>query len=609
LKSAVHDEQIRLLYDNVTLSAGVTATVSSVLCFLQWSVIPHYAVLSWLTYMYLVTLARFWLGWSFRHRDKLRRPHDWGLLFSIGAGLSGGGWGAAALVLYSKDHLTNQVFLAFVLGGMMVGAASVLAARVIDFGLFISLSGFPTALRLLSGGDNVHLAMGSLAALYTVATLITAWRVHWTIMSSLLLRFENQDLLTSLRESVQETEVLNQNLRVEVAERKREAEAREASEKRLALALFGADLGLWDWDIEKGAIFWDEQWAGMLGYKLEELKPMLSTLEALIHPHDQLPRRLAIQELVDGTKPFYESEHRMRTKDGEWKWILSRGKIVVRSAEGSPLRITGTNRDVTERHRIEDALRESHEGLERCIQERTETLALRTRELERSNDDLEQFAYVASHDLKQPLRAVSGFLGVLREHCGGKLDQEAMRYIARALEATERMRELIDDLLAYARVGTRGRDFKNVECANVLDMAIENLAAAIQESGGVVTRDPLPTVKGDALQLVSLFQNLIGNALKFRRETPPRIHVSAERNDRVWRFSIRDNGIGIDPQHYERIFRVFQRLHPRAEYPGTGIGLAISKRIVERHGGRIWVESVPGQGTTFSFCLLDANTN
>ena len=182
---AVQAEQTRLLYRNTALSVGITAVVSSVLCFLQWAVIPHRDVLGWLTYMFLVSLGRFSLWRSFRSRVNLRTARVWGLLFSIGAALSAAGWGAAGLVLYPKDHLTNQVFLAFVLGGMMVGAASVLAASVVDFALFISLSGLPFALRLLSEGDEVHVAMGLLAALYTVATLITGWRVHETIISSL----------------------------------------------------------------------------------------------------------------------------------------------------------------------------------------------------------------------------------------------------------------------------------------------------------------------------------------------------------------------------------------------------------------------------------------
>jgi len=248
-------------------------------------------------------------------------------------------------------------------------------------------------------------------------------------------------------------------------------------------------------------------------------------------------------------------------------------------------------RDITERKRAEEAL------------------AQRAQELARSNADLAQFAYVASHDLKEPLRAVSGCVGLLKGVYEGKLDERTGEYMTHIVDGTARMETLIDGLLAFSRVGTQGGELQPVECAKALGTALQNLAASIEESGAVVTHGTLPAVNGDLPQLVSLFQNLIGNALKFRQEAPPRIHVSAERNGMHWHFSVRDNGIGIAPQYFERIFGVFQRLHTRREYPGTGIGLAICKKIVERHGGRIWVESVPGEGATFCFSLLDARTN
>jgi light-regulated signal transduction histidine kinase (bacteriophytochrome) len=238
-----------------------------------------------------------------------------------------------------------------------------------------------------------------------------------------------------------------------------------------------------------------------------------------------------------------------------------------------------------------------------------EALAQRAQELARSNADLAQFAYVASHDLKEPLRAVSGCVGLLKRHFEGNLDERAGEYMTHIVDGAVRMETLIDGLLAYSRVGTQGGELQPVESAKALGTALQNLAASIEESGAVVTHDTLPAVDGDLPQLVSLFQNLIGNALKFRKATLPHIHVSAERNGTHWHFSVRDNGIGIAPQNFERIFAVFQRLHTRREYPGTGIGLAICKKIVERHGGRIWVESVPGEGATFSFSLLDAQTN
>jgi signal transduction histidine kinase len=223
-------------------------------------------------------------------------------------------------------------------------------------------------------------------------------------------------------------------------------------------------------------------------------------------------------------------------------------------------------------------------------------------ELGRSNADLQQFAYVASHDLQEPLRMVSSYTQLLARRYKGKLDPDADEFIAFAVDGATRMQQLIQDLLAYSRVSTGGRQFKPTSAETALGYALDNLRYVMKESGAVVTHDPLPTVIGDQKQLEQLFQNLLSNAIKFRGQEPPRIHVSA-RTDANWLFSIRDNGIGLDPQYGDRIFVIFQRLHNRQEYSGTGIGLAICKKIVERHGGRIWVESEPGKGATFYFTI------
>jgi PAS domain S-box-containing protein len=242
-------------------------------------------------------------------------------------------------------------------------------------------------------------------------------------------------------------------------------------------------------------------------------------------------------------------------------------------------------RDITERQQAEEALAEI------------------AQELARSNAELEQFAYVASHDLQEPLRMVTSYLQLLQRRYQGQLDADADEFIAYAVDGAARMKTLINDLLAYSRAGTRGAGFEPADCQAVLERVLDDLQVMIQESGATITHDPLPTVTADATQLAQLLQNLIGNALKFRNQAPPCVHVGAERQGNDWVFRVQDNGIGLEPQYAERIFAIFQRLHNREDYPGTGIGLAISKRIVERHGGRIWVESQPGQGSTFYFTI------
>ncbi len=232
-----------------------------------------------------------------------------------------------------------------------------------------------------------------------------------------------------------------------------------------------------------------------------------------------------------------------------------------------------------------------------------EKLLLLNKELERSNNELQQFAYIASHDLQEPLRMVTSYMQLLSERYKGRLDSNADEFIAYAVDGATRMKSLIEALLAYSRVGTQGKEFESIECEAILKQALNNLQMALKDKKAEVTHDPLPTIMADRQQIVQLFQNLVGNAIKFHNEQSPRIHVSAVLKDKEWIFSVQDNGIGIAPEYSERIFTIFQRLHGREEYAGSGIGLSICRKIIERHGGRIWCESQPEKGTTFYFTL------
>lgn len=280
--------------------------------------------------------------------------------------------------------------------------------------------------------------------------------------------------------------------------------------------------------------------------------------------------------------------------------------------------------DITAQKQAQEALKRAYENLEERIEARTrelaqanlqlqkeieerrraeELLAQKAKELARSNADLEQFAYLVSHDLQEPLSVAAGFLKLLSRRYKSRLDSKGVEFIDCALNSIGRLEQQIRDLLDYSRVTTRGQEFKPVQMKAIVDQVLQDLSLIIQENNATITCDPLPEVWADASQLARVFQNLIGNALKFSGDQPPRIHIGAKALEGEWQFWVQDQGIGIDPKNFERIFLMFERLHSRSDYPGTGIGLAFCKKIVERHGGRIWVESHPGQGSTFYFTL------
>jgi PAS domain S-box-containing protein len=288
---------------------------------------------------------------------------------------------------------------------------------------------------------------------------------------------------------------------------------------------------------------------------------------------------------LERREPFSDFEMERPGPDGNSVWLSVSGEPVF-DEEGRFRGYRGVGTDITDRKRAQAVLRAAYE------------------DLARSNAELQQFAYVASHDLQEPLRMIGSYTQLLEKRYGAKLDTDAREFMDFIIDGAARMKQLIEDLLAYSRVGTRGRELRSVKADAALERALANLRAAIDASGAAVTHGPLPEVNADEMQLAQLFQNLIGNAIKFRaKDEALRVEVSAKEMKNEWRFCVADNGIGIEPQYYERIFMVFQRLHTQDEYAGTGIGLAICKKVVERHGGRIWVESTFGKGSRFYFTL------
>lgn len=355
-----------------------------------------------------------------------------------------------------------------------------------------------------------------------------------------------------------------------------------ASEQRFRGVFTNAAVGIGLFDGEMRPHSANAKLCDILGYRLDEL--LGHSFRDFIHPDDREPDVSNYQRLMTGELDSYTVEKRYVRKDGSFVWVR-----VTRSAQQEGQKIPEYTIGV-----IEDisARKEAEENQHRLLAE-----------VQRSNQDLQQFAYVASHDLQEPLRMVSSYMQLLERRYKEQLDEKAQTFIDYAVDGTKRMQDLIEGLLRYSRISTE-KHFVTVDTNSIATTAIANLEQTIDEAGGEVTCDQLPTVEGDEVQLVQLFQNLIGNGLKYRKPgVPPHVHLSARQEGKEWIFAVKDNGIGIAPQHFEKVFQIFQRLHTKEEYPGTGIGLASCKKIVERHGGRIWIESNPREGSTFYFTL------
>lgn len=335
-------------------------------------------------------------------------------------------------------------------------------------------------------------------------------------------------------------------------------------------------------DLEGNIVFWNKQAERLIRLNKEEALGQ-SIFDVFI-PRVDTRRGMEIVQSFNERGEWY-GEMPIQSIDGQCHMVSVTSSLLKNKA-GDPIGIIGLGRDITQRTMIERELEKKAE------------------ELKRSNEELQRFAYVASHDLQEPLRTVSSFVGLLEREATGNLNEKEMTYLRFIREGSKRMQYLIQDLLEYSRVETSAKDFAEVDMNEVVNKALLSLEYSIKESQAKVTVDELPIIFGDQTQMVQLFQNLMGNAIKFRRPgEPPRLEVSSVTNTKEHIFSVRDNGIGIAPEHANMLFKMFSRLHTNDEYPGTGIGLAIAKKIVERHGGRIWVESDGISGSNFSFTI------
>ena len=368
---------------------------------------------------------------------------------------------------------------------------------------------------------------------------------------------------------------------IDIHEQREATDRARFAEERLRLALAAADMGTFLIDPSNGFDQRDANLNRLLGLEPMDTTQPISDGLGRVHPEDR-PR--VTEDIARGWQDgHFVSELRVQRPDGDVRWLRGCGRVAP-GADARPM-MTGVVLDITDRRRAE--------------QDTVQQAA----ELTRSNSELEQFAYIASHDLQEPLRMIVSYLTLLRRRCESQLDATAVTYLDQVVDGAARMRQLINDLLAFSRLGRPEALEEEVELDVILDEVLRLLASEVLRTGAVFVRTPLPRVFALRAQLVQLLQNLVSNALKYRSGDPPRITLWATPGEEVWTVSVRDNGIGLDPIHGERVFELFQRLHTRQEYPGTGIGLALCRKIVGLIGGRIWVESTPGQGATFSFTI------
>jgi PAS domain S-box-containing protein len=384
-------------------------------------------------------------------------------------------------------------------------------------------------------------------------------------------------------------------------ERRAQEELRE-SEARLDLALRSARMGTWHWDVTENRRYLDDQACHLLGIDPATFTGTAEEFFQALHPGDRETIRRALARTLEQDVP-YETEYRAVRPDGNVRYIAARGKLVP-DDKGRPIRLNGIIWDISERKQMEEELHRSRDELELRVRERTSALRTTVTRLELINQELQDFAFAASHDLQEPLRKIQTFCDMTKKRCAPALDSVGQDYLEKVINSAARMRQLLSDLLLFSRVATRPEPFKEVDLGEIAREAADVFEARVKEIGALVEIENTPAVEADEVQMLQLFQNLIGNALKYRGEETLSIKVCGKLDEHGGcEIRVTDNGIGFDQQFAERIFKPFQRLHSHKAYEGTGMGLAICRKIAERHGGSIRAESVPGKGSTFIIIL------
>jgi PAS domain S-box-containing protein len=368
----------------------------------------------------------------------------------------------------------------------------------------------------------------------------------------------------------------------DITSRKKAETELEESQRKLNLALENGNIGIWEYDVKTSSLVLDERLKKMIEIRDRLFDGTFMSFEKYIHDEDVGQVREAFRKILENDEPF-ETIFRVKLGGSRSKYLIAKGMLY--RDNGEPSRITGVAIDITEMKK----------GSERALFKLNEELA-------RSNRELEQFAYVASHDLQEPLRMISSFTQMLAQRYGDKLDGNARDYIKYAVDGSKRMYDLINGLLSYSRIQTKGEYITDVDIKEILQEVLRNMSLSIEKRKAKIKFGDMPVIRADRNQMLQLFQNLVSNGIKFSKGVP-KVTISVKEKEDNYMFSVRDEGIGIDQQYYDRIFQIFQRLFTREAYEGTGIGLSICKRIVEKHGGKIWIKSKPGRGSTFLFTI------
>lgn len=379
----------------------------------------------------------------------------------------------------------------------------------------------------------------------------------------------------------------------DLTEKKRTEEKSRLERERYDLVAKATNDAIWDWDIVNGTLRWGEGYRTLFGYNNLEGHSTIDLWNEHVHPEDAGKVYATLMHTVYLTTALqWEEEYRYQKQNGSYAVVLDRG-FIIRDEKGAPLRMIGAVLDLSERRQNEIILRQLNQQLQK-----------RAAALMASNEELEQFAYIASHDLQEPLRMITSFLSQLEDKYKKVLDEKGLKYIWLARDGAIRMGKIMDDLLEYSRVGRQEYRFGKIDIADLVKASVQLNQRLVSEYKASIHWENLPEIMAARAPLLQVFNNLINNALKYHRQgLAPMINIRAAENEDSWQFSVADNGIGIDPEFFQRIFILFQRLHQKDEYSGTGIGLAICRKAIENHGGKIWVEAVPGKGSTFYFTI------